>query len=521
MQRAAVVVLLIVLTVAGCTREGAVQRAPSTLIVAMAQEPVALDPLLLEGKPAYAIGDVFYSYLTNYDAGGRIAGDLAREVPTVANGGISKDGTRITFHLRHDARWQDGTPVTAADVVFSYRAVMNPANNVQTRYPFELIGSVRAPDPYTVVVTLKRPFSPMISWFFGGDDNYPILPAHLLARLPNLNAVPFNAAPVGSGPYKLDRWDHGDRLVLAANDAYYGGTPRIAHLIVPFITNDSTTIGELQSGEIDAAFLLDASRIGELRAIPNHRVVVTPVPYFYAIGFNLSDPLLADHTVREAFALAIDRRSLTRKISQGVYDAGTAMRGLFSWAFDPAADTMRYDPARARQLLHGRKIHVELSFATGNSITTRFATAIAEEEHAVGIDVSLRQYDRTQFVSLDGPWMQGRYQVSLYDYQATYDPDASWILACSQRAPHGFNLSRYCNPRVDALLERAASSYDRAARIAAYGEIQRQIAEDLPLDFLCQISEVDVIPATLGGYAPPLLSPFRSVASWYWETAKS
>jgi peptide/nickel transport system substrate-binding protein len=144
------------------------------------------------------------------------------------------------------------------------------------------------------------------------------------------------------------------------------------------------------------------------------------------------------------------------------------------------------------------------------------ATAIAAAERQIGVDMSLRQYDRNQFVATQGPWMQGRYQLALYDYQGSYDPDASWLLACDQRSPRGFGLARYCNPEVDRLLQKAGASYDRASRAAAYGEVQRIIARDLPYDFICQISEVDVIPSDLGGYVPPLLSPFNFVAGWHW-----
>jgi peptide/nickel transport system substrate-binding protein len=502
-----------------------------TLVVAMAKapEPIALNPLLLEGQNAYTYSELLYSYLTRYDAGGHVTGDLAREVPTPENGGVSADGKTITFHLRHGVRWEDGVPVTARDVVFSYRAVMNPANNVPERYGFDLVDSIAAPDPYTVVIRLKRAFSPIIGFFFGGDSNYPILPAHLLAALPSINTATFNARPVGSGPYRMERWDRGDRITLEANASYYGGRPGIERVVLPFVHDSGTIVNELYSGELDAAFLLDASRIAQLRAIPNHRVVVTPVPYFYSLEFNLDDPVVADHAVREAIALGIDRRMLARKITLGVYDAETAMRGLFTWAFDPRADRLTFDPARAQQLLardgwlpgpggirtkNGKPLRLQLSLPAGSDITTRYATAIAEEERAIGVDVTLRQYDREQFIATDGPIIQGHYQIALYDVQATYDPDASWYLACDQRAPHGFNLARYCNRTVDALLHRAAATFDRAERIAAYHRVQQLIASDLPYDFLCQISEVDVIPSSLRGYADPILSPFNSVSSW-------
>ncbi|HEY5348818.1 MAG TPA: peptide ABC transporter substrate-binding protein [Candidatus Lustribacter sp.] len=539
MLRTAMVFLcLVVLGSAGCTRQQAryQHRTSDALVIAMRKEPISLNPLLLEGTDSYAYSELLFSYLTNYRSDGRVVGDIAREVPSIANGGISDGGTRITYRLRRGVRWQDGAPLTAADVVFTYHAIMNPANDVPERYGYDVVASIAAPDPYTVVITLKRPFSPIIGYFFGGDSNNAILPAHLLRERHDLNTAAFNAQPVGSGPYRFDRWDRGDHVTLTANGSYYAGRPRIGRLVLPFISSDSTTISELQTGEVDAAFMLDASRIAELRAIPDHRVIVTPVPYFYAISFNLQDPLTSDLAVRQAIALAIDRRALTRKISRGVYRADTAMRGLFTWAYDPAADKAVYDPAQARAVLardgwtqgrggiatkHGRALRLQLSYAAGSDITSRFAVAIAAAVRAVGIDMTLRSYERGQFVETDGPLIQGRYQVSLYDYQGGYDPDASWLLSCGERSPHGLNVSRYCNADVDRLLERGAASYDRAARAAVYRQVQRRIARSLPYYFLCQISEVDVIPAQLGGYAPPLLSPFNSAASWYWESPKA
>src|SRR5579863_5320634 len=304
--RAVAAICLAALALVSCHARNAAGVDSSTLRVSVRKDPISLNPLLLEGVPAYTFGELMYSYLTTYDASGRIAGDLAREVPSTANGGISADGLTVTFRLRRDARWQDGEPVTSRDVAFTYRAVMNSANNVPERYGYDIVTQIETPDPYTVVIRLARPFSPVLSLFFGGDSNYAILPAHLLASLPNLNNVPFNSSPVGSGPYKLQRWDRGDRITLDANPSYVHGKPGIQRLVLPFIPDDGTTIEQLQTGELDAAFFIDTSRVEQLRAIPNHRLVITPVPYFYAMSFNLQDPALADRTVREAISQAID-----------------------------------------------------------------------------------------------------------------------------------------------------------------------------------------------------------------------
>jgi peptide/nickel transport system substrate-binding protein len=499
------------------------------LIVAIAQEPVSLNPLYLEGALGYAIGELGYSYLTNYDSHGAIVADVAAVVPTLGNGGISADGKRVTYHLRHDAVWQDGVPLSSRDVAFTYRAIMNPANSVSSRYGYDRVASVDVPDPYTAVVRLKRSYAPIVSSFFGGDSNYPILPAHLLAGYPNLNHVPYNAAPIGSGPYRLARWTRGDRLDVIANEKYYAGRPAISRLSLHFVHDSSTIADQLATGEVDAAFFADVSQIAALRRIPKHRIVVTPVPYFYALPFNVTDPLTKDVAIRRAFAFAIDRRALVRKVTHGLYDSESGMRGLFTWAFDPRAGSVPYDPRRAQAVLRnagwnagpdgirtkdGRRLTLQLAFFTGSDIANEFVPLIVEQERAVGIDVTTKRYSREEFTALDGPLMQGRFQVALYAYQSTVDPDASWLLACGQRGPHGFNDARYCNPAVDRALAHAASVLNRNARRRDYRFVQRRLLADMPYEFLCQVSEIDVIPQRLRGYDRPLLSPYASVARW-------
>ena len=531
MRHAVLLAALLSCVLAACTPRETHERAikRGALTIALRKEPVSLNPLALEGTDSYTFGPLIYSYLTQYAPDGKSAGDLAVDAPTQENGGVTDGGRRLTFHLRPNARWQDGTPVTGRDVVFTYRAILNPANNVDSTYGFDRIASIASPDARTVVITLKKPFSPIVGTFFGGDSNYPILPAHLLASLPNLNSAPFNANPVGSGPYALQSWQRGDRMTLRANASYYGGAPAISQVVLPFEPDDSTRIEQLQTGEVDAAFLLDASRIAQLRAIPEHRVVVTPVPYFYALAFNVRRPMFADAAVRKAIAMSIDRGTLTRKLSGGVYDADTAMRGLFTWAYDQSAKGPAFDPAAAATLLErdgwtrgpdgvrvkqGQRLAMQLIFPNGSPITTRFAVSIAAAARAAGIDMSQRGYERQQFIAHDGPELSGHFDVSLYDYQGTFDPDASWLLACNQRSPNGFNVSGYCDATMDRLLEGADSTFKRSERIADYRAIQQRLQVDLPYFLICQISEVDVIPSGMIGFQQPLLSPFTSIRNW-------
>ena len=498
-------------------------------MVAIPAEPVSLNPLYLEGEISYAVSELGFSYLTNYDSRGNIVADVARQVPTLANGGVSRDGLRVTYLLRRGVRWHDGAELTSRDVAFTYRAIMNPANSLPSRYGYDQVAAVEAPDELRVVVRLKHPYSPIISYFFGGDSNYPILPAHLLAGLADLNHAPYNQAPIGSGPFVFTHWLRGDHIVARSNPTYYGGRPSIDGVTLRVVGDSSTIVAQLLTGEVDATFFADVTRIATLRAIPAHRVVVTPVPYFYALFFNVTDPVTGDPAVRRAFALAIDRRAMVDKVTHGLFNAGTGMRGLFTWSFDPHAGNVPYDPRSAQAILSrdgwvpgpggirvkdGHRLELGVALRAGMQVDSEFATVLAAQVRSVGIDVAIKQYAHDQFVATNGPIEQGRYQIGLYGYQSSYDPDVSWMLACDQRGPHGFNWARYCNAAVDGELREGAASFDRATRLRDYRLTQRQLLADLPYVFLCQISEIDVVPSRLRGYAQPLLSPFNSVARW-------
>ncbi|HEY1429645.1 MAG TPA: ABC transporter substrate-binding protein, partial [Candidatus Tumulicola sp.] len=174
---------------AACANGGVARHEPSQLVIARLSEPVSLDPLYLQGPDASDISALLFSSLTRYDAKNRIVPDVASAVPSISNGGIAADGRHIVYRLRRDVRWQDGYPLTARDVVFTYRASVDPANAIPAQSGYAAVSNVSAPNRYEVDVTLKRPYAPIVATFFGGDGR-PILPAHVLEKYRNLNAVP-------------------------------------------------------------------------------------------------------------------------------------------------------------------------------------------------------------------------------------------------------------------------------------------------------------------------------------------
>ena len=194
--------------IAGCSsnpsattsRGGGQQFVPGTLRIADIEEPDTLNPYISTVATSLDLSYLWGSYFFNVDDKGKFAPEVALEVPTVQNGGISPDGLTITYHMRRGINWQDGVPLTAKDIIFTWRAIMNKRSNVQVVTGYDKIAAITAPDDYTVVVHMKERFSPIIAFFMGLQGGGPILPAHVLARYPDMNRVPFNSRPVGSGP---------------------------------------------------------------------------------------------------------------------------------------------------------------------------------------------------------------------------------------------------------------------------------------------------------------------------------
>lgn len=472
-----------------------------------------------------------FSYLVAVDGQGRLVPDVATAVPTIANGGISRDGRQLVYHLRRGVRWQDGEPLTARDVVFTYRAVMNPRNNVPTRLGFDQIAAIGASDPFTVRVTLKRPFAPFVTYFLE-PENFPILPAHLLEHRSSLNDAPYNQLPVGSGPYRVVAWLRGDRLMLAANPGYWRGRPAIDAIVVRFIANEETIVTGLRAHEIDAAFDLAPASAELVRAeLPDATVASYPIYGFGALIFNTRAEAVADPRVRRAIVAAIDRDAMVRKVSRGSLRAAAAPRGLFGWAYAPSVRDQPYDPDAAAALLDdarvtldahgvrwhaGRPLELDLAYDNSSALARGAAVVIQEQAARAGLTLRLKGYTPVVFHALDatGPLARARFALALDTVFTGYDPETSWFFRCDQAPPAGSNYARWCDRAADAAQNDALATFDEARRRRDYRTLQERVAADVPVAFLWQTAGLAVTPRSLRGFAPSPETPYRNVGAW-------
>ncbi|HEX3550831.1 MAG TPA: peptide ABC transporter substrate-binding protein [Candidatus Elarobacter sp.] len=501
-------------------------RAPEApaLRLAIASEPHSLLPLLAQSIPDNEILRLIYDPLIACDARGRPVPALAAAVPTRANGGISADGRTITYHLRHGVRWHDGTAFTSADVVASFRAVMDPGSIVQTRHGYDVVARVDTPDAYTVHFRLKRPFAPFVGTVFAESDApYYLAPAHLLRGGP-LARSSLNGTAVGTGPYRVVRWARGDRIELAANAAYWGGAPAIARITVRFIGDENTMLVGLRSGDLDGVLQISANAAAQARRVPHVRVATSALNAYWGVMMNnQAGRATSDVRVRRAIAYALDARSFRDNVTHGFYRPTIADLPVVLWAADRALRPIPHDLAAARRLLAAagyspaHPLALDLAILQSSQTHRVEAVSAQSELRAAGIDVRVHAYLGNVFdepVALGGILPRGRYDIALYGWFAGMDPDDSGQFTCDQRPPAGYDHSFYCSAAMDAAQRDALETYDTIARTRAYARIEALLLRDVPIAFLGSPVAIAALPDRLRGYAPSLVTETANAQRW-------
>ena len=522
------------LSIAGCTK--GLQSAggtPESLRLAIPINPTQLNPILAQNTIESFVDGLIFNLLVTHDRRHRQVPDLAATVPSLTNGGISKDGMTLTYHLRHGVKWQDGAPFTSRDVKFTWQAVMNPRNNVVSKRGYDQVASIDTPDAYTVVMHMKRLFPPAVDTIFAESDTPTrILPAHLLAQYADLNHVPFNAAPVGTGPYEFVRWLRGDRIVLRANPAYFRGTPAIKELTIAIIPDDNTTLAQLQTHEanlgieISAAVYRDvAGRSGVVRQLAQ-------TPAFTAILFNTKRPPLDDLRVRQALVLGMDRAAIVRDDTYGTGQLAVADLAPYYWAFDSALHPTPYDPARAKALLDaagwrpgpdgvrvrdGKRLSLLLVYGLGSQTVHAITAQVQQMYREIGVEVELKGFDYAMLYAAaqsGGILNGGKFDLAVYAWVSGSDPDDSSQWMCEMVPPAGNNVSRYCSPEMEAAQRLALSTFDQTVRKRAYAQIESLLLRDAPGAFIYYQSLRYAHATDLQNFAPNGISEAWNAQEW-------
>lgn len=536
-MRHAVALALIGVTLFGCTKTATSLSAerryswtiPHVLRIAEISDPDHLNPYLSEMAVTGDLSSFVYSYLVIGDNRGQLIGDLVSEVPSLANGGISRDGRTYVYHLRRNVFWHDGMPFTGRDVVASWRAVINPRNNVFEREAYEPVTSIVAKGATTIVVRLRKRYPPFVSRFFTDEGSKPILPAHILARS-DFNYGELSSHPIGTGPFRFVSWVRGDRIELTRFDQYFKGRPKLARIEMRFIPAAETIAVELEKHQIDLIAAPAASLVDEYRAIKGVTVETAPVNDQAVLGINSTKAGLRDIAVRRALAIAVPYEAILRGVLHGIQVQPRNVLPVTALGYEPLPKRS-YDPIAAGNLLERAgwlpgadgirsRAGVRLAFALvtvgGFTNLQRVALLLQSSMRSAGIELGIKTYSFQLADSPHGPIYGGNFDLALGGGNIDWDPDLRDLLACDRWYPRGQNIYRFCDPRVDALEKAGLQTDDPSRRAAIYRKASRLIWADVPYVPVYGGRRLIVRSSDLRNYRADSISGFNANA-WQWD----
>ncbi|MDQ2908049.1 MAG: peptide ABC transporter substrate-binding protein [Candidatus Eremiobacteraeota bacterium] len=486
----ALAVLMSLAAVAGCARVGTSTASggrhpwtiPGHLRMGFPDEPDSLNPMFAHTAATDDVDAFIFAPVFRYDSKGNLIPELATEVPTYANGGISRDSKTITLYFRHGVKWSDGAPLDARDLRFTWRAVMDKRNNTKATFGWDDIATIDVPRNDTAIVRLRKPDADVLGLFGGGGGNaYPPLPEHLLGRLPDINQAAFNANPISSGPWLLAAWNHGASLIFKPNPRYWRGPPKLHEIDDDIIPNPDTLVTELRTHEIDVVDGVPEQQYAQIRGAPGIRVVKWLLANWRRLAMNTARPALADVRVRRAIAEAIDWDQLDATVYHGLNIRARSDIPPDSWAA-PSVPLYPYDPSGARKLLDAAGWHVapgglrrkgSATLTLTISATTKPGNAEAEVAmqqalRSVGIGLTIKNYPTNLMFAQNGPLYTGHYDTEWSIETNGPDPDNQGLWSADFIPPHGANTSFLRDPLVTRTSDEALRTFDHAKRKALY-----------------------------------------------------
>ncbi len=461
-----------------------------SLINAMTGEPSSLISMIAGESASSAISSNIFNSLLKYDKNLELEGDL------VESWKISADQKTIRFMLKPDLKWADGKPLTSADVLFTWQAVIDEKTASPYASDFQLVKKATTPDARTFEVSYEQAYAPALDSWAGLQ----ILPKHLLQGQ-DLHTTSFARNPVGSHYYKLDSWAHGENLKLSRNPNSVLGQAKIDQLVSRIIPDNSAQFLELMADNIDYMGLdpIKYSRIIPARPELQQKLALYKElgnSYTY-MGFNLKRKPFDDKNVRLAINYAIDKQEIIDGVYLGLginiaspYKPGTR------WS-NPDLQPYPYDPQKARDLLKqagfvdsdgdgilerdGKPFSFEI-ITNQNKEREKSAVLIQRRLKEIGIDVQIRAIEWASFISRF--IKTGDFDVVVLGWGLGLDPDQYNIWHSSQQAPGQFNFIGYHNPKVDKLLEQGRLELNPDKRQKIYHEFARVLLEDSPIVYL-------------------------------------
>jgi peptide/nickel transport system substrate-binding protein len=503
-----------------------------TYVEGVAGVPQYLNPVIAATDVDEDVSRLAFSGLTRYDQAGAIVPDLASAFHT------ERDGRVWTFDIREDATWHDGQPVIADDVVFTVKLLQDRGYVGPYSDAFRGV-SVERVAARTVRFTLPDVYGP-----FADSTTVPLLPSHLLGNVPyaELSRQPFNASPIGTGPFRVAEVD-GRQIVLLRNNDFYRtrpgrDRPYLDKVILRFYPDPTEALLALSRGEIDGVGGLSSQDAERARSLKSAVLYSLPTDNFVSLFLNVRPErvVFRDRVVRQAIATAIDRGRVLRLAADGRGTVADEFVPSGSWAYVKDVTRYTYSTDDAAALLDqadwkdhdgdgirdkgGQKLAFTIS-TSDEPARTAAATEIQRNLNAVGMSVTVKSMPFGQLV--DGVARQRAFDALLVEIAVSGDPDPYTFFHSTEVNDPGHNFSGFSTLPIDRNLEAARRTFDEAARRELYAPVFQAISKEVPVVFL-YFSDYLYAQSQLvqGQRIAPLTDPrerFWNVEDWYVRTA--
>jgi peptide/nickel transport system substrate-binding protein len=481
-------------------------RADTTLIVGIASDPTGLDPEAVENNTSGFIMSTVYDSLVRYKPG------TTEVIPGVAEKwDVSADGLTYTFRLRPGLKFSDGTPLDAKAVVWNVDRQLNKANPqyIYNTGPVEGyedftygdLATYKALDDLTVEFVFKQPSAPFLN---------------SMAMVWNGLVSPAAAAqwgkdyrnhPLGSGPFIFREWRQRDQVILDANPAYWGGKPKVDHLIFKELPDAQAAVLALKRGEIQILGDVSTQTLPAIKADPGLEILTQPGLAVSGVALPVNVAPFTDQRVRQAVNYAVDKDAINKALFNGLAVPMTSPLPQAQWGFDASIKGYPYDPEKAKALLKeaGVAAGTKVELLTYNSprgynpAGPNLAVAIQGYLKKVGIDASVRQLEVGGFFQTV---RSGKYTgMAMEGWTGDNgDPDNFIGEMWGAKNIPVVNWLGYKNDKLETLLADALKVADPVKRTAIYADAQKIVVDDAPWIFVNSTLQVRAISKKVKGF---------------------
>jgi len=520
-----------------------------TLVFALSQEPPFLLPGYTTQTAAGVILNTVFDGLTGIDPEGNYIAILAKQVPSLANGGVKMlAGGRmaVTYDLVDGVRWADGSPFTSADVKFTWELFMKDSR-VVSREGYDLIESIDTPTPVQAVVNYRQLYAPFLTRFGA------ILPKAVLEKEADLTKAAFARLPMGTGPFKVTEFVAGDHVTVERNPQYRNKErPYLDRIIFRIVPSKDAAVAQLKAAEVDGVWSLTEAQVPDIEKNPAIRVLTAPSATVERIELNqakpgdpadprIRHPVLGDRAVRRALNLATPKQQIIDKLLFGRAKVGTSPIAL-GWASPKGLTQEAYDSALAAKVLDdagwvkgadgirskgGVRASITITTTTDDRLREQVQQILVDEWRRIGVALSIKNMPSSVLLSNSwtggDPRKRGNFDAVLYASTPQVDPHTtmsqrytSSSIPTAANSGLGQNFTRFSNSEADAAINEAGLTADPTRRADLYAKALRLLNEDVAIIWLYDRQSIDAFRSNVGGVTGNAwLAATYNAADWW------